>query len=185
MASPPGPEWQRLAELLTARRVELNDAWRTRQQFCRDTGAEYRIIHDLENAKRTNYSSSTLAIIERAYRWQPGSIRAVLDGGDPTPVEPTVRVYEASASVEPVTNAEHVDDELGKWINDALRHGVDVREWNLNDRMEREQFCHPTFNWDEKVGFRTTYRAYLAAARERQRDDRSTPTANGTPGAQA
>lgn len=191
MASPPGPEWQRLAELLTARRVELNDAWRTRQQFCRDTGAEYRIVHDLENAKRTNYSGSTLALIERAYRWQPGSIRAVLDGGDPTPVEPAVRVYEASASVEPVTDAEHVDDELAKWIIDALRNGVDMREWNLNDPLEREIFTYDsaTFNWQEKSGFLEKLRAHRELARERRRrenrDGSSTPTANGTPGTQA
>lgn len=182
MASPPGPEWQRLADLLTARRVELNDAWRNRQQFCRDTGAEYRIVHDLENAKRTNYSGSTLAVIERAYRWQPGSIRAVLEGGDPTPVEPAVRVYEASASVEPVTGVEHVDDELARWVNDALRNGVDVQSWDLNDKIERELFVHPSFNWNEKSGMRMSYLAYRAQARERQRrESGEASAANGTP----
>lgn len=176
MASPPGPEWQRLADLLIARRVELNDAWRNRQQFCRDTGAEYRIVHDVENAKRANYSGSTLALIERAYRWQPGSIRAVLEGGDPTPVNPTARIAGVWASTAPVANVP-VDEELRPWLDDAHRHDVDPMDWDLADPLEREIFVHGSFNWNEKSGMKLALRAYKAQARERKRREQE----NGAP----
>lgn len=95
---------------------------------------------------------------------------------------PAVRVYGAAASTEPVTNAEHVDDELARWINDALRAGVDVSEWDLTDKIERELFSHPSFNWNEKSGMRMSYLAYRAQARERQRrESGEASAANGTP----
>src|SRR5690606_4272973 len=41
--------WQRLAELLAARRARLNPEWADRTRFCSDTGLSYRSLSDLEN----------------------------------------------------------------------------------------------------------------------------------------
>lgn len=83
--------WRRLGELLTARRVALGGANRTR--FMEEQGVvkQSRIISDIELGKRTNYERGTLSLIEHVYGWKPGSIERVLRGGDPEVVE--VAVY--------------------------------------------------------------------------------------------
>lgn len=78
--------WQRLGRLLIERRVELG--YPRRLTWARETLrlSNDRILSDLERARRTNYDPATLAQVERMYQWAPGSIRAVLAGGEPTPV---------------------------------------------------------------------------------------------------
>lgn len=44
-----------------------------------------RTVGDIEHARRTSYSASTLERLESALRWEPGSTEAVLNGGEPTP----------------------------------------------------------------------------------------------------
>ncbi len=41
------------------------------------TGLTPRVIGDIENARRTNYSVGTRAQIEQALEWSPGSIELV------------------------------------------------------------------------------------------------------------
>lgn len=82
----PRKNWKRLGELLKERRIRLG--YDSRVQFAEDTGVgSSRLLFDIEKAKRTNFSLSTLIGVEQAYEWERGSIRTVLDGGDPTPVE--------------------------------------------------------------------------------------------------
>lgn len=74
--------WKRLAELLEQRRVALG--YPKRQPFAKAHGLSHdRTLSDLENARRTNYDSATLAQVEQIYRWVSGSIAAVLQGGAP------------------------------------------------------------------------------------------------------
>lgn len=82
----PDPAWQRLADLLVMRRVELDPRYRNRRTFCEEKQLDYRVISDIESARRTNFSQPMLTAIEVAYGWASGSIQRVLDGGDPTPV---------------------------------------------------------------------------------------------------
>lgn len=42
-----------------------------------------RTLSDLERGARDTYSAETLATVEAALGWQPGSVRRVLDGGEP------------------------------------------------------------------------------------------------------
>lgn len=79
--------WQRLAVMLAERRASLRPEWQERTAFAADTGLSYRSISDLEGVRRDNYRASWLAMVESAYEWEPGSIREVLAGGDPTPKE--------------------------------------------------------------------------------------------------
>lgn len=78
--------WKRLGELLVARRVDLGHP--RRLTWARDVLglSNDRIQSDLENGRRSNYDNATLAQVEQQYQWAPGSIRAVLGGGDPTPI---------------------------------------------------------------------------------------------------
>ncbi len=82
-----GRDWARLADRLISRSAELRYGGKRRAAFARDHGLSHtRTIDDLENARRTNYEDATLADVERIYRWKPGSIKAVLAGGEPTPI---------------------------------------------------------------------------------------------------
>lgn len=87
-------DWQRLAEHLSLARVRMG--FRKKVTFYRHHGltqGDIRLISDLENGKRTNYSRSTRQWVEGLYGWQPGSVDAVLAGGDPTEA-PTVQAVE-------------------------------------------------------------------------------------------
>lgn len=77
--------WARLGRLLIARRVELG--YTVRAAFVKAKRLKHgRTVSDLENAKRANFEPATLAQMEQIYEWAPGSIEAVLAGGDPTPL---------------------------------------------------------------------------------------------------
>ncbi|GIH70277.1 hypothetical protein [Sphaerimonospora thailandensis] len=88
-----GPEWTQLADLLIARRKELSRAldadWRFRRRFADAHNLDYRTVSDLEVGRRDNYEALTYRRIESAYRWETGSVEAVLGGGAPMP-EPIV-----------------------------------------------------------------------------------------------
>lgn len=86
--------WARLGELLAARRVHIDPRYRHLKVFVDEVGLDgvnLKLLSEIENGKRDNYRPATLALIEQAYQWEPGSIRAVLEGGDPVPATVTVR----------------------------------------------------------------------------------------------
>ncbi|MFI2334149.1 helix-turn-helix transcriptional regulator [Nocardia rhamnosiphila] len=74
-------DWPRLARYTVARREDLGIS--TRRGLAQATGLSYRLLGDLERGVR-ELSEGTLAILEQALRWQQGSARAVLTGGEPT-----------------------------------------------------------------------------------------------------
>ena len=88
MPSPPSGAWRRLGALLVQRRIELAPRYRQRTAFAEDVGIKWRLLYDIERAKRDSFTPETLAAIEVAYRWQPGSVARVLAGGDPVPLAP-------------------------------------------------------------------------------------------------
>ena len=84
---PPRAAWNRLAELLVARRLQLGFAYRN--EFAAHVGMKSdKLLDDLENVRRTNFKPKTLAKIDKYYQWAPGSCETVLDGGDPSTLEP-------------------------------------------------------------------------------------------------
>lgn len=85
---------QRLGTLVTSRRVELG--YRVRVKFAKQIDLSDRLLADLEKGVR-GLSVGSYAVLEQALEWQPGSIKAVLAGGDPTTV-PHVRAGFSSAA---------------------------------------------------------------------------------------
>src|SRR5262249_60742277 len=73
-------EWQRLADYVVARRVELG--MRDRRAFAEATGVTERTLGKLENGQRV--SPSTLGMVENHLGWAPGSCRRLLAGGEPS-----------------------------------------------------------------------------------------------------
>ncbi|MFF4779441.1 hypothetical protein ACFY05_42160 [Microtetraspora fusca] len=75
-------DWERLGELLVARRVELNSEWSNRKRFTADADVDYRVVYDIEKAKRTNFSTAMIRRLEKAYGLRAGAIPALLVGAD-------------------------------------------------------------------------------------------------------
>jgi hypothetical protein len=101
-------DWQRLADYVIARRVELG--MRDRRAFAAATGVTDRTLGKLENGQRV--SASTLGVIENRLGWAPGSCRRILAGGEPTPAagtgelqpdydDPTLRHIAATPGLPP------------------------------------------------------------------------------------
>lgn len=70
--------WERLGRLVAS---ERGRHWRSRQAFARAAGVSVRVLDDIEKGRRANYSEATLAAIEAALGWEPGTCRRVVEGG--------------------------------------------------------------------------------------------------------
>ena len=81
-ASTSADRWQRLGVLLVQRRTALSPRFHNRGAFCEATGLKYRLVYDIEEARRTNFGPSIIAAIEAAYRLTPGAIARFLAGGE-------------------------------------------------------------------------------------------------------
>lgn len=129
------PEWHRLANLLVSRRIELG--YRQRKEFAKAHGLRYdRLLFDLENAKRTNYESGTIAHFEQLYKWAPGSIQTVLEGGEPVPSDRPQTVSRAKP-IEEFSNEELLL-ELSRRIAVTDRRVEDVLRQDVHSpRRER------------------------------------------------
>lgn len=73
--------WQRLGALLIQRRTALYPR-RSRGEFSEATGLSYRLVYDIEQARRTNFGTTVIGGIEAAYRLTSGAIGRFLDGGE-------------------------------------------------------------------------------------------------------
>ena len=85
----PHEAWQRLGRALERRRGELGYGFRQRGRFSRERGGgriSIKTISRLEKGERSSYPQSTVGAVETIYRWAPGSVEAVLRGGDPDPL---------------------------------------------------------------------------------------------------
>lgn len=88
------PAWQNLARLLTSRRVALDPRYRNRRVFCAEKNLDYRVISDIEGARRDNFSAPMVTAIEVAYEIADGGIRSAL--ADPGLTELPIRSAPAS-----------------------------------------------------------------------------------------
>lgn len=74
-------DWIRLGHTIRNRREALGLA--TRRELAKATRLSYRLLGDLERGNR-RVSDETLALVERELKWQSGSTREILRGGEPT-----------------------------------------------------------------------------------------------------
>ncbi|RSN12867.1 hypothetical protein DMB42_11865 [Nonomuraea sp. WAC 01424] len=63
---------------------------------------DYRVLYDVESARRTNFSDATKRAIEQAYQLKSGAVDRALQGGDLEPSETDRRTQprEAISDVE-------------------------------------------------------------------------------------
>jgi hypothetical protein len=110
MKSGPSDRWKRLGALLIQRRTQISPRFHSRGAFCEATGLKYRLVYDIEEARRVNFGASTLAAIEAAYQLVPGAVMQFLAGEElePRPSLPPVRLSPPRDRKLPVLD---VDDE--------------------------------------------------------------------------
>lgn len=77
--NPRDEDWARLAAYVRGRRND--QGWPTIKAFAEATGLTAHTLSGVENGRRVR--PNTLAIIENALSWKPGSCAAILDGGEP------------------------------------------------------------------------------------------------------
>lgn len=70
--------WERLGRRVAQ---ERGRHWRSRAAFARSAGVSTRVLDDVEKGRRDNYSEATLAAIEAALGWAPGTCLRVVQGG--------------------------------------------------------------------------------------------------------
>lgn len=72
--------WRRLGELIRADQEQL---YGTQQEFADAAGVSLRTVESLLSGQPANYRTRTVADVEAALEWEPGSIQRVLEGGRP------------------------------------------------------------------------------------------------------
>ena len=89
---------RRLADLMDERRAELRLRWRDVADL---GGVSYEVIRAVRNGTG-EIRRLTQRGIEDGLRWAPGSVQAILDGGEPRPLD-------ENAGLPPMTDEERQD----------------------------------------------------------------------------
>lgn len=111
----PDRAWLRLGRLLQSRRVQIDPAYANRLTFCSATGLNYKLVQEVERAKRRTFTDVTFALFEAAYRLTSGSIRRTLAGGDLEPAE----VADASLPPEGPEEEDQIDIDLETFVPES------------------------------------------------------------------
>ncbi len=105
-------DWGRLGLYVLARRKVLGMT--TRMALAQSTGLSYRLHGDIERGARS-VSDGTLAILEQALAWQPGSAREILSGREPTLITPPSDVSpKASDWIRSLSEAYRISADLAE-----------------------------------------------------------------------
>lgn len=75
-------DWQRLGKYVVSRRVKLG--YKQRADIAAAVGVSTRVMSDIENGKRGNFDSVTVASLEEVLGWETGSVATIAAGGEPT-----------------------------------------------------------------------------------------------------
>ena len=110
--------WRSLAARLTHQRVVVL-GFKTRAEFVRHLGLKSdRVLHDLENARRTNYEMSTLLSLESWYQIPAGELREVL--GDSYPMH-DISTFHESGTIQSSKSGDATLEQLQESIDTMTR----------------------------------------------------------------
>lgn len=113
----------RLARRVKHRRQQLD---LTQTQLVAAGGPSVSVISRIESGKLDSYDGKSILRLERVLQWESGSIDAILDGRDPTPVgEVTTEKTLVPPSALPTGSrsglASMSHDQLAALVEDSLR----------------------------------------------------------------
>ena len=134
--APSEAAWERLGELLTQRRTQLDPRYARRTTFAKERGLNYRVAYEVETNRRHNFGDGTLAVIESAYELVPGSLKRTLNNG---PLEPAGRpaVPSAPSADEPEPVSPAVADAIASLIA-LLTPAIDTEIRRARLRLQRQ-----------------------------------------------
>lgn len=72
--------WERLGQLVDAERSRRHMSWAA---LARYAGFGERTLYEIHKGAKTSYDAETLARLETAVWWEPGSVELVLKGLEP------------------------------------------------------------------------------------------------------
>lgn len=111
----------RLEAIMNARRVDLGLEWREVAAVAGIRTETLRVVRKGANPP----SDLTKRGIETALRWMPGSMDAIADGGEPTPVEKQTEQAVSPAAAE---QAEAVARLLATYPPDVQKRALEIFE---------------------------------------------------------
>ena len=127
---------QRLDALMNHRRLKLGMRWKG---IAEKADTTYQTLSQLRKGKPV--SDLTIANVEKALSWSPGSIRSILGGGDPVVLDPDAGADPLTASAVEWWDTELTgpsdllhEDEVLRWRDEK---GVREFEFRLEGITER------------------------------------------------
>lgn len=164
-------DWRRLAAFVRDRRTDLG----LTQEDVRSAGgpatATMRLI---EGGLQDRYQPAILARLEDALRWGRGSVRRVLAGGDPVPLDDAPAARPAAAVSRPPAGPDPQAVRAALWtalsaVNAPLREQVlaEARAGALADPLERMIWAAAEFTEAERAEEIANLRARRAALQAR------------------
>lgn len=128
-------DWKRLAEAIRAARRELG---MTQVELADAADVSGGTIQNLEAGREFYRIPTKLPAVERALEWAPGSAKAVLDGGDPTPLVPRERSPEGGARAFHDPRMQAIWD-LDLPLEERIEGIRDLMEADLRRAQQREE----------------------------------------------
>lgn len=164
-----GDDWQRLAAHVVFRRQQRGIP--TRQALADLTGLSYRLLGDLERGTR-RVSEGTLAILEQALGWDPGSAERILSGGEPTPIDEHVRAGDVGSKNSGPTSAMQVLSEAYRIAAEISKHGDEGSVNRLGEVLgDIGQLIMPSVNKTPDLAIRVSRPAQPSAPLSFRRSD--------------
>lgn len=93
-----GSDWSRLSGFVLERRTDLG---LTQEDVRAAGGPSTATMRLIEGGLKTSYLPAILRRLEDALRWEHGSVRRILAGGDPAPLEDPARAAAPQPAPEP------------------------------------------------------------------------------------
>lgn len=136
-------DYRRAGARLIAARVLRHRRWRTRRAFAADIDVSYRTIADIERGqlgKRHGWDPGTIALIEHAVGWAPGSYESVLHGGEPTALDDDAARQlpdEITVRTQAVLDNPNLTDEMREAILSVLAESAQTYESGIRPARRR------------------------------------------------
>jgi len=109
--------WEELGTALIQRRTALG--FRSRQAFAEATRCDYRLLYDVERARRTNFGTAVLTSLELAYGLRPGAFATFLAGGD-LETAPPAQSHQAPAPADSFAALEEIHPDSRPAVRERL-----------------------------------------------------------------
>lgn len=128
---------KRLAQAVVARRTALGML--TTKALAEKAKLSPRMLGDVENARRFNFSDGAKAQIERALEWAPGSIDLLLDGRDPVLLTSAQMQSQNGRDDGPAAGVRHMADHTWSVASEFVVTLVEANPpaalWHQSDRL--------------------------------------------------